>query len=142
MVVTLSGKENRYTRWLYKNWHDVNSIEFAGYMNKEKLYGYYQAAHCLVHASKVETWGLPISEFGETGKPMLLADLPYAHATASGFHAVGYFNEHKPEELKRLMKEMLEGDHRSLSSQPSTAIKGLYVCSWRELFEKLLPASI
>lgn len=142
VVVTLSGKENRYTRWLYKNWHDVNSIEFAGYMNKEKLYGYYQAAHCLVHASKVETWGLPISEFGETGKPMLLADLPYAHATASGFHAVGYFNEHKPEELKRLMKEMLEGDHRSLSSQPSTAIKGLYVCSWRELFEKLLPASI
>lgn len=142
VVVTLSGKENRYTRWLYKNWHDVESLEFAGYMNKEKLYGYYQTAHCLVHASKVETWGLPISEFGGMGKPMLLADLPYAHATASGFHSVGYFNEYRPDELKKLMKEMLEGDHNSLSPQPSTVIEEPYVCSWRELFEKLLSVSI
>lgn len=142
VVVTLSGKENRYTRWLYKNWHDVESIEFAGYMNKEKLYGYYQAAHCLVHASKVETWGLPISEFGETGKPMLLADLPYAHATASGFHSVGYFNEHNPKELKDLMKEVLEGNYKHLSSQPSISIEEPYVRSWQELFEKLLSASV
>lgn len=141
VVITLSGKENRYSRWLYRKWHDVDSIDFAGYMNKEKLYGYYQAAHCLVHASKVETWGLPISEFGETGKPMLLANRPYAHATASGFNSVGYFNENKPSDLKELMKEVLEGNYEHLSLQPSSVIDEPYVSSWKELFERLLSTS-
>lgn len=137
-VVTLSGKENRYTRWLYAKWGNVDSIDFAGYMNKSKLYGYYEAADCLVFPSKVETWGLPISEFGSTGKPMIIADCPYAHGTASGFEKVAYFDACRPDVLKSLMKKALDGDHTCFHAQPTITIDEPEARSWEELFAMLL----
>ena len=138
VVITISGTENRYTRWLYKKWGNVPSISFAGYMSKEKLYGYYDAAHCLVFPSKVETWGLPISEFGETGKPMLLADLPYAHETAAGCNAVAFFNPKEPQELKSLMKRALHNDTNIFHRQPEQKLEQPLAKSWQELFDLLL----
>ena len=41
VTLTLSGAENRYARWLYKRWGNVRSIDFAGFMSKEKLYDTY-----------------------------------------------------------------------------------------------------
>lgn len=138
VVLTLSGRENRYTRWLHRRWGGVESVDFAGYMSRERLYGYYRAAQCLVFPSKVETWGLPISEFGDTGKPMLLADLPYAHGTAAGYPAVAFFNPARPAELKKLMQRALEGDFRAFTPQPARTVDGLTAYSWKELFETLL----
>ena len=34
----------------------------------------------LIFPSLLETWGLPISEFEQTNKKMILANLPYAFA--------------------------------------------------------------
>lgn len=138
VVLTLSGRENRYTRWLHRRWGGVESVDFAGYMSRERLYGYYRAAQCLVFPSKVETWGLPISEFGDTGKPMLLADLPYARGTAAGYPAVAFFNPARPAELKKLMQRALEGDFRAFTPQPARTVDGLTAYSWKELFETLL----
>ena len=138
VVLTLSGRENRYTRWLHRRWGGVESVDFAGYMSRERLYGYYRAAQCLVFPSKVETWGLPISEFGDTGKPMLLADLPYAHGTAAGYPAVAFFNPVRPAELKKLMQRALGGDLRAFTPQPARTVDGLTAYSWKELFETLL----
>ncbi|MBR1434913.1 MAG: glycosyltransferase family 4 protein [Bacteroidales bacterium] len=85
VVLTISGDENRYARWIKKNWGDVSSIEFAGLMSKEKLFGYYKAASCFIFPSRIETWGLPITEYMLlNGGRMLLADLPYAHETSEG----------------------------------------------------------
>ncbi|MCS3171678.1 glycosyltransferase [Bacteroides thetaiotaomicron] len=92
VVLTISGQENKYAQWLYKKFGSVSSIEFAGFMSREKLFGYYHAVDCLVFPSKVETWGLPVSEFMATGKPMLLADLPYAHETAAGSMQTAFLN--------------------------------------------------
>ena len=73
----------RCSRWIRKHWGDVSSIDFHGLMPKEKLFGYYQAASCFVFPSRVETWGLPITEYMLlNGGRMLLADLPYAHETS------------------------------------------------------------
>lgn len=137
-VVTLSGKENRYTRWLYGKWGNVDSIDFAGYMSKSRLYGYYKAADCLVFPSKVETWGLPISEFGATGKPMIVADCPYAHGTAAGCPKVAYFDVNRPEILESLMKKALSGDNSCFHAQPAAHVGKPEARSWQELFTMLL----
>lgn len=80
-VLTISGDENRYSRWLYRRWGAVTSIDFHGYMSRDELFSSYASAGCFVFPSRVETWGLPISEFRSVSdKPMLLADLPYAHS--------------------------------------------------------------
>ena len=85
VLLTISGDENRYARWIAKRWGTVNSIEFTGHMSRERLFGYYKAADCFVFPSRVETWGLPITEYMMlNGGRMLLADLPYAHETGSG----------------------------------------------------------
>lgn len=140
VVLTLSGEENKYSRWLYGKWGDVSSIDFAGFMSKERLYGYYKAADCLVFPSKVETWGLPITEFMEASgdKPMLLSDLPYAHETASGASKVCFFNPSDPKELKERMKELIQDKCVALASVPKLDIEEPKADSWKELFEILL----
>ena len=140
VVLTLDGEENKYSQWLKEKWGDVESIDFAGFMTKEKLYGYYQSVDALVFPSKVETWGLPITEFMEASgdKPMLLADLPYAHETAAGASKVGFFNPNDPVELKNKMKDLLKNDISALEAVPKLEIEGPKADSWKELFEILL----
>ena len=140
VVLTLSGAENKYSQWLHKNWGSVNSIDFAGFMSKERLYGYYKSSDCLVFPSKVETWGLPITEFMETSpdKPMLLSDLPYAHETAAGALQVCFFNPNDPIELKNRMMEMVENNCTALKSVPKQIIEEPKAESWEKLFEVLL----
>lgn len=137
VILTISGTENRYARWLYKRWGNVRSIDFAGFMSKEKLYDTYAGTDCLLFPSRVETWGLPISEFAAFGKPMLLADLPYAHETAAGSGRTAFFNPEKPEELKEQMKRLVEGDTLFLKALPETDIPQPVTRTWEELFKLL-----
>lgn len=138
VVLTISGKENRYAAWLHKNWSDVKSLEFAGFMDKDTLYENYGSSDCLVFPSKVETWGLPISEFAEYKKPMLISDLPYAHETAAGCDYVGFFNPDSPKELMSKMKALVEGDSSSLKRIAHLDIDSPKADTWEELFNKLL----
>lgn len=108
VVLTISGKENKYSQWVYKNWAGVDSIDFHGFMSKEELFAYYKAATCFVFPSRVETWGLPISEYIATAnKSLLLADLPYAHETSVGGENVSFFDVTNVESLMDLMYENL-----------------------------------
>ncbi len=139
VVLTIGGTENMYSGWLHEMSKGVKSIDFAGFMAKEKLYGYYKAADCFVFPSKVETWGLPITEFIETsgGKPMILADLPYAHETSAGASKVIFFNPSDPTELKDRMKELIDGT-ASYESVPEQDIEEPKAYSWENLFKILL----
>lgn len=125
MILTISGNENRYARWLYRHWGHLKSIEFAGFMSREQLYRNYASAHCLVFPSRVETWGLPISEFAAFGKPMLLADLPYAHETAAGSRQTAFFNPQSSDTLKIQMKHLIEGDFSFLKEIPYQFLQNL-----------------
>lgn len=136
--ITISGNENRYARYLKRHWGKVSSIEFAGFMKKEKLYEYYRDADCLVFPSKVETWGLPISEFSVSKKPMLLADLPYAHETAAGSEKTAFFNPFDARDLKDKMQRLIEGDASFLEKIEIKQIDEPVANTWAELFNLLL----
>lgn len=138
VILTLSGTENKYTQWLYKEWGKNESLEFAGFMDKKRIYDTYAQADCLVFPSKVETWGLPISEFAEFGKPMLLADLPYAHETAAGSKQAAFFAPNDAEKLKEYMKRLVLHDTSFLTAVPLQDIKMPKASTWKELFNLLL----
>ena len=138
VVLTISGDENKYARWLYRKWGSIMSIKFIGFQNKEKLYKYYEQSDCLVFPSRVETWGLPISEFAQFDKPMLLADLPYAYETAAGSKYVAFFNPESPEDLKTKMRMIVEGDTSMLKMVNCIEINDPKAMSWSELFNILL----
>lgn len=138
VVLTVKGDENKYASWLKQQWGKVASVEFAGFMNKNRLYGYYHAADCLVFPSKVETWGLPITEFMQTEKPMLLADLPYAYETAAGSKRTVFFPATNAVALKDEMKRVLFGDYSKLKEQSKKELEFPSAYSWKALFEILL----
>lgn len=138
VILTVSGHENRYAEWLHRRWGHLRSIEFAGFMSREELYRNYASAHCLVFPSRVETWGLPISEFAAFGKPMLLADLPYAHETASGSGQTAFFDPENPESLMNQMKRLVNGDVSFLKEIPRQVLSEPATRTWKELFDLLI----
>ena len=75
-VLTIDGTENKYAQWIHSTWGNVSSLDFAGFMSRDKLQDTYASTDCLVFPSRIETWGLPISEFLPYNRPMLLSDLP------------------------------------------------------------------
>ncbi len=136
--ITVDGSENRYAGWLYEKWGKLSCINFMGFVDKNTLFTYYENSSCMIFPSKVETWGLPISEFSEFNKPMLLANLPYAHETSAGSHQVAFFNPDDPKELAKQMKLLIQGDFSSLNMIPEKMIEEPITHSWKELFQTLL----
>lgn len=107
VVLTVSGQENRYAGWLFRKWGDVGSIDFRGFMNKQELFETYRKAGTFVFPSRIETWGLPMSEYLKANPEgrVLAADLPYAHETAP---AAGFFPATDAVALKDMMRDILE----------------------------------
>ena len=138
VLLTIKGDENRYAQWLNRNWGDVASLDFHGLLSRDALAEDYAEAACLVFPSRAETWGLPISEFLPTGKPMILADLPYAHCTASGAQKVAFFRVMDPGSLAERMEDILEGRNDIFSPVPTTEISAPYAPDWDSLFHMLL----
>ncbi|MDV3550375.1 glycosyltransferase [Elizabethkingia anophelis] len=136
--ITVDGSENRYAGWLYKKWGKLSCINFIGFVDKNTLFTYYENTSCMIFPSKVETWGLPISEFSEFNKPMLLADLPYTHETASGSEKVAFFDPNNPEILAQQMIKLIQRDYSFLKETPEAIIENPVAYSWEELFQTLL----
>lgn len=138
MYITVSGKENKYARWLYKNWGRLTSIRFIGFLPKETLQDYYNTCDAMIYPSKAESWGLPISEFAVSSKPMLLADLPYAHETAAGSQQTAFFDPDKPEALAKLMNELIKGNTAAFRPVPPVVVPEPIARDWATLFRIMM----
>ena len=138
VLLTVDKDYNAYSHWLFKKWGHVASLKFCGFMSKSRLYEFYAASDCLVFPSKVETWGLPISEFAVTHRPMLLSDLPYAHETAQQSKQTAFFPPDAPAVLMQLMKKCLEGDTAFLNEIDRKEIACPYARDWNQLLNLLI----
>ncbi|MFD2557052.1 glycosyltransferase [Sphingobacterium tabacisoli] len=139
VYITITGKENSYTRWIFKKWGNrYESLCFIGFLGKESLLGYYEGVDCLVFPSKTESWGLPISEFANYGKPMLLADLPYARETAAGSRCTAFFDPDRPDNLAAHMEQLIMGEATVLAPVPEREIAVPVAEEWSTLFNLLL----
>lgn len=135
---TISGEENRYAQWLRRRWCHVDSIRFRGYLSREELAQAYGRASCLVFPSRIETWGLPISEFMHTGKPMILADMPYAHGAAAGASKAVFFPARDADRLALLMQDLIEKKEESFQAVPVPEFNAPHAEDWDRLFDILL----
>ncbi|MEN5058403.1 glycosyltransferase family 4 protein [Sphingobacterium kitahiroshimense] len=136
--ITVKGDENKYARWLHKKWGHLQTVNFMGFVSRATLQQYYVDSDCLLYPSKVESWGLPISEFGQLNKPMLLADLPYAHDTAAGNEYVAYFNPEDATDLAQKIKSILVEDRSILKKIAATRLPAPSAGNWDQIFKILL----
>ncbi|MFC3353468.1 glycosyltransferase family 4 protein [Sphingobacterium zeae] len=136
--LTVKGDENTYAQWLHRKWGHLQSLHFMGFVSRMELEDYYAGSDCLIFPSKAESWGLPITEFSAYGKPMLLADLPYAHDTAAGSKWVSFFNPDDPSALAAQMSALMRGDRSFLKTVPKETLAQPFALNWTDLFHTLL----
>jgi glycosyltransferase involved in cell wall biosynthesis len=135
--LTMDGSENRYAAKLRSEYGDLRSVSWLGIMPRDRILLLYAKTDCLLFPSKLETWGMPISEFQQTGKPMLVIDLPYAHETVGTYPAVRFFPPGNPRTLADAMESFIQGD-LVVSQSVAPFIPAPFAADWTELFEILL----
>lgn len=138
VILTIDGKEDAYSKAIVDKYHNNPNILFSGRLIYEDVVRMYEKTLCLIFPSKLETWGLPISEFSNYRKPMIVADLPYAHETASGAEQVAFFNPNDSIQLAELMLRVINRDMSLFHPVHPRKLNSPYTCSWNELFNILL----
>lgn len=136
ILLTIDGTENAYSKAVYEDYKNVKSITWLGVQPRERIFSLYGRADCLIFPSKLETWGLPISEFKKTGKDMLLVDLPYAHETLGTYDKVMFFKQDDSSGLADCMQQVIRGTQK-YQPQVEQPVEFPFVQSWTELLQLL-----
>jgi glycosyltransferase involved in cell wall biosynthesis len=138
--LTFDAAVNRYAQRIVKEFSDVNAVRWLGLLPRERIFELYTQADCLLFPSRLETWGMPITEFRAFGKPAIVADLQYAHETAGGYDQVAFFNPDDPEQLADLMEQA--ATKRAIFDEAAKVRIGEpFARNWSELWSLLLRTS-
>jgi len=129
MILTISGKENAYTKRILTMARSLDPMfELRGPVPREEVLSIL-ARSTLIFPSYIETFGLQLKEARLLGRPILAADTPFAHEILDGYPLVRFFPWNEPHCLATLMQEVLDGRWplpytiapvESGSSQPSS----------------------
>lgn len=137
VVITIDGSENKYAKTIVDKYQHINTLKFIGLIKREEVYEYYSKCDGLIFPSKLETWGLPLSEFKQFNKPIFVSNLPYAKETVGDYDFVCFFNPDDAVQLSKLFinaaKNKWEFDETKAVQYEQPFVKG-----WNELFAILI----
>lgn len=137
VLLTISGKENKFARYIVEKYKNIPTVLFVGLKTRDEIYAYYQEVGALIFSSKLETWGLPISEAKQFNVPIILADLPYARETVGNYDNVKFFNPDDHIQLAGCMRSYLEGN-LIYDGNKAESVPEPFAQNWKELFDILL----
>ena len=137
VVITIDGTENAYAKSIIDKFSQVKNLRFIGLISRNEVYKFYSLTDVLIFPSKLETWGLPISEFKQFNKPIFVSDLQYAKETVGDYAYAKFFNPNDANELALLMSGFLRSEIVYDVPLPQI-INNPYAKNWDELFNKLL----
>lgn len=135
--LTMDGTENRYARWLKKKYGKLSTVKFIGLQSREQMQDQYFEAHCLLFPSKLETWGLPISEAKQFNMPMLVADRNYSKETVGDYDNVSFFEANSASQLASLMDSVISETWLPEGNCFSTT-ETKVIQNWNELWAALI----
>lgn len=135
--LTIDGSENNYSKHIYKKYNHLKNIEFIGLLSRDKVFEMYNYSDVLIFPSTLESWGLPLTEFKQYNKSILLIDLDYSHETLGNFQKVNFFKINDPEKLAYLMEQCVNNTIIPEGNK-SVTINNPVSYNWTELFEILL----
>lgn len=142
VYLTIDGNENIYSKEIVEKYGRLKCIEFIGLQTRENLMKYYSKIETVIFPSKLETWGLPISEAKAFGKNIILADLEYAHETLGTYEKVMFFGPDAAEKLAEKMEMLINDDENmkniEFDGNFEKNIEKPFCKNWKELFDILL----
>lgn len=140
LLLTLSGEENDYSRQLRKRFGHLPEISFAGQLTPAALAAAYERADLLVYPSKVESWGLPLTEAKQHGLGILAADLPYARETVGDYDAADFFDPQGAQALATRLRGILRGS-RPLSQTSWPRPAEPFAPDWGTLVDRIFSSA-
>jgi glycosyltransferase involved in cell wall biosynthesis len=106
ILITISGDENRYSGMIKKRYGHLRSLKLIGRKTPDEMADLYSSAEGLIFPSKLETWGLPITEAQRCNLPLLIADLDYAHETVGNYRKAAFFNPDDSANLAKMLRAL------------------------------------
>lgn len=134
--ITLDGSENRYAREIARRAADLPAIKLIGLQDKTAMAAQYDQADVVLFPSKLETWGLPISEARELGKRILLADLPFAHEALGTYDGATFLDPGRPDLWAQAMRAAVAGE--LMADSPDMHPVQPDFRTWTELMESII----
>lgn len=137
LTLTIDPQANRYQRWLHRRFGHLRQVRRIGKVSHAEVHAQYRQQDCLVFASKLETWGLPLTEAKHEGLTILAADLPYAHEAIGTYDGAAFFPPQDAHALAGMMRAFREGrmgDARAVPPQ----IEAPFAANWQALLHQLL----
>jgi glycosyltransferase involved in cell wall biosynthesis len=135
--LTVDGTETSYAAKLIREYADLTTVRWLGLLPRDEVMRRYTEADCLLFPSKLESWGMPLTEFCATGKAVLAADLPYAHETVGQYGQAAFFDPDNVSQLALLMRQAADGKH-VFTSVEELHIAPPFSRNWQELWKILL----
>ena len=137
VLMTIDGSENRYSKYIVGKYQHLEPLKFIGMQSRRKIYEYYALIDCMIFPSKLETWGLPITEIQRFRKPILVAKSQYSLETLDGYSLANLFDPDDSLGLSVLMHRTIKGkvEYQQIKKNEITYPSAK---NWHELFEILL----
>ena len=109
ILFTFNRNECKYSKYISKISSQIPNIKFIGRQNNHEMKKLYQRASYLIFSSKLETWGLPVSEAISYNIPIIISNLAYAKETVGRYKKVIYFNPDNYIQLSNILSELISG---------------------------------
>jgi len=134
--LTFAKGDSKYGDFIISK-YPLEQFNFIGKLTREEVFGYYKSMDCLLFPSKLETWGLPLSEAKAFNKPILAANLPYAKETLGDYEKVSFFGTENPKELALYISDFV---NKTIQFQGNSATfdKNDQLNDWNSIFDYLL----
>jgi glycosyltransferase involved in cell wall biosynthesis len=137
IMLTINPTETRLARDLYRRYGNVRGLHFIGRQDRAAMTKLYEQMDCLLFPSRLETWGLPISETKSLGKPMIVADLPYAYETVGSYDQARFVDPDDP----RALADIMRAAHRDgwvLQPVKAAPVAEPFANNWSRLIELIV----
>ena len=138
VTITISGTENKYARYIFKSYGRLKNVNFIGLQDKKELDQVYTKMDGVLFPSKLETWGLPLSEAMERKLYVLAADLPYAREVVGGYEDSAFFNSDDPAGLAAIMDALALDRTSVVCSNSEVEYFSPMVEGWSDLIRYVL----
>lgn len=134
--ITIQATDSSYAKFILSK-YKMTEINYIGKISLQEVFGYYKAMDCLLFPSKMETWGLPLSEAKAFRKPIFAANLAYAKETIGDYQKVSFFDAFQPNQLARLITDFTnntiqyQGNKSVIDNDPQLS-------DWFSIFNRML----
>lgn len=106
--------------------------------NQAELRALYEKAYALLLPSRMEGWGLPVSEALWCGTPALAADVPALRE--AGGDLARYFDPERPEELAGQLQKLLEKPAEYSEWKKTIELSRPQMRTWKDVAQGILEA--